>query len=291
MVFSRQETKDSLSGWSLLDDILTVREVASRLKLAERTIYAMLNDRELPGFKVRGQWRVRRSDFERWLVAMATRSIDQAPEPEEAGVDTVLLEDQRAPAPSSAPLSGQCLAVDPLTERLPQTDLHRRFVDALGGRVHSHSPLARKPLELNLAVPLPGRVRVYLYNATRPPGGRPLGEHKVQLMVPGQRRGDRGSFDHGDGRIVLLVGHAAEEDVFVLWDAGLYGDFAWSRNVQVKAETIVEATAGKIAVQERRLRPSGGPPTTETVLACPSERLVDAVVQRVEITRRRMAEG
>ncbi len=24
-----------------------------------------------------------------------------------------------------------------------------------------------------------------------------------------------------------------EEDVFILWDAGLYPDFAWSRNVQV----------------------------------------------------------
>ena len=28
-----------------------------------------------------------------------------------------------------------------------------------------------------------------MYNATRPPGGRPLGEHKIQLMVPGKGRG------------------------------------------------------------------------------------------------------
>ena len=72
-------------------------------------------------------------------------------------------------------------------------------------------------------------------------------------MVPGKGRGERASFDNGDGRIVLLVGYAAEEDVFILWDAGLYPDFAWSRNVQVKAETIIEASAGKLATQERQL--------------------------------------
>ena len=120
--------------------------------------------------------------------------------------------------------------------RLPQDELQRRLVAALGVSVlRIHTPLDAKPFELDLAPPLPHRVRVYMYNATRPPGGRPLGEHKIQLMVPGKGRGERASFDHGDGRIVLLIGYAADEDVFILWDAGLYSDFAWSRNVQVKA--------------------------------------------------------
>jgi hypothetical protein len=110
----------------------------------------------------------------------------------------------------------------------------------------------------------------------------------VQLIVPGQRRDQRGSFDNGDGRIVLLIGYAAEEDVFVLWDAGLYPDFAWSRNVQVKAETIIQASAGKLATQERQLRPPNGRPVVETVLAVKPRGLADAVVRRMELTRERL---
>jgi hypothetical protein len=127
-----------------------------------------------------------------------------------------------------------------------------------------------------------------MYNATRPPGGRPLGEHKVQLIVPGQSRGQRGSFDNDGGRIVLLVGYAAEEDVFVLWDAGLYSDFAWSRNVQVKGRTIIDATAGKIATQERQLRPATGKSAVETVLAVKARNLAEAIERRMELTRQRL---
>jgi excisionase family DNA binding protein len=281
-----------------LDDILTVRDIAARLKLAERTVNAMLSERELPGFKVRGQWRVRRADFESWLERVATGEDAQAATADittaaPAGDAPLSAPDHVSDAAprethEAAPEGGR---VKPLTERVSQQELHRRFTDALGRAVRSHSPLERKPLEIDLASPLPGRVRVYLFNATRPPGGRPLGEHKVQLIVPGQGRGVRGTFDHSDGRIVLLAGYAAEEDVFILWDGGLYNDFAWSRNVQVKAETIIEASAGKLAVQERRLRPTDGPAVTETLLAAPPSRLADAIVRRIELTRERLAEG
>lgn len=176
-----------------------------------------------------------------------------------------------------------------LTRKLNQEDLNAALVKALGEKVESvPNGLAEKPLELDLRSPLPLRVRVYMYNATRPPGGRPLGEHKVQLIVPGQGRGDRGNFDNRDGRIVLLVGYAAEDDVFVLWDAGLYVDFAWSRNVQVKVETIIRASAGKLATQDRRLRPRNAPAVMETLVAASSDRLADAIQERIRLTRERM---
>lgn len=180
-------------------------------------------------------------------------------------------------------------ALSHLSELVDQLDLHRRLAAALGPtNVLSHSDWDTKPFEIDLASPLPQRVRVYMYNATRPPGGRPLGEHKVQLIVPGQARDQRGSFDHSDGRIVMLVGYAAEEDVFVLWDAGLYADFAWSRNVQVKAETIISASAGKIATQERHLRPPSGKTVTETVVAVRSRDLMDGFLKRMDMTRERL---
>lgn len=264
---------------------MTIRDVASTLKLAEKTVYAMAAAGEIPAFKVRGQWRARRADFERWLSQQA--GVIGSPATVDATPTLVPI------VPSGGNLSpsdtGTIPAVGDLTERVSQEELHARFVRALGAEaIRAHAPLTQKPFELDLAPPLPQRIRVYLFNATRPPGGRPLGEHKVQLIVPGTRRGDRASFDTGDGRIVLLLGYAAEEDVFILWDAGLYADFAWSRNVQVKAETIIQACAGKLATQERQLRPPNGRPTAETVLAVKPRRLAEALVRRMELTRERL---
>lgn len=263
--------------------VMTIKEIAEVLRLAEKTVYAMATDGELPAFKVRGQWRVRKVDFDQWLLKRAR------PDPARHAASALT---STASSPQVAPdplVSYPPRPVDDLTERISQEDLHRRLVQALGpSAVRSHADWTSKPFELDLAAPLPQRVRVYMYNATRPPGGRPLGEHKVQLIVPGHGRGKRGSFDNGDGRIVLLVGYAAEEDVFILWDAGLYSDFAWSRNVQVKAETIIRASAGKLATQERQLRPPSGRPTMETVLAVKPRLLSDAIIKRMELTRERL---
>lgn len=244
----------------------------------------------MPAFKVRGQWRIRRIDFDAWLaataslrrdtqLAVASRNLDQSPGAESAAESASAF--PVVPAAANRPMGD-------LTERLPQEDLHLRFVGALGNLVRSHESFVSKPFAADLAPPLPQRVRVYMYNATRPPGGRPLGEHKVQLLVPGQRRGQRASFDNTGGRIVLLIGYAAEEDTFILWDAGLYTDFAWSRNVQVKAETIIRACAGKLATQERQLRPRSGRATVETVLAAKPRLLAEAIVRRMELTRDRL---
>ena len=54
---------------SVTDEILTVSEVAGLLKVAEKTVYTMAQQGELPAFKVRGQWRFRRTDLEAWIDA------------------------------------------------------------------------------------------------------------------------------------------------------------------------------------------------------------------------------
>ena len=53
------------------DEVLTIKEVAELLKLAEKTVYAMANAAELPAFKIRGQWRIRKIDFDRWMAEQA----------------------------------------------------------------------------------------------------------------------------------------------------------------------------------------------------------------------------
>jgi excisionase family DNA binding protein len=50
-----------------VDEILTIREVSALLKIGEKTAYTMAQAGELPGFKVRGQWRFRRSDIDEWI--------------------------------------------------------------------------------------------------------------------------------------------------------------------------------------------------------------------------------
>ena len=52
---------------AMSDEVLTIKEVAALLKLAEKTVYAMANAGELPAFKIRGQWRIKRAELNRWL--------------------------------------------------------------------------------------------------------------------------------------------------------------------------------------------------------------------------------
>ncbi len=51
----------------MIDQILTLREVAKYLKLAEKTAYRLAADGKLPGFKVGGSWRFKESDIEGWI--------------------------------------------------------------------------------------------------------------------------------------------------------------------------------------------------------------------------------
>lgn len=46
---------------------LTVRQVAERLNVNERTVYRMAQAAEIPAFKVAGTWRILTSDLSAWI--------------------------------------------------------------------------------------------------------------------------------------------------------------------------------------------------------------------------------
>lgn len=46
------------------DEVVTIKEAAAPLKLAEKTVYAMASAGELPAFETRGQWRTRRTELD-----------------------------------------------------------------------------------------------------------------------------------------------------------------------------------------------------------------------------------
>ncbi|NVP02236.1 helix-turn-helix domain-containing protein [Photobacterium damselae subsp. damselae] len=51
----------------MVDQILTLKEVAAYLKLAEKTAYRLASEGKLSGFKVGGSWRFKRKDLEAWI--------------------------------------------------------------------------------------------------------------------------------------------------------------------------------------------------------------------------------
>ncbi len=54
------------------DEILTVKELAAYLKIAEKTAYRFVSGGILPGFKVGGAWRFRKSEIDQWTKEQST---------------------------------------------------------------------------------------------------------------------------------------------------------------------------------------------------------------------------
>jgi len=59
-------------GKAMTDEILTLKEVAEYLKLAEKTAYRLAAEGKLPGFKVGGSWRFKREEIEKWIAEQST---------------------------------------------------------------------------------------------------------------------------------------------------------------------------------------------------------------------------
>jgi len=160
------------------------------------------------------------------------------------------------------------------------TDLHMAFLRPLGSAVLRHTNTSDKPLAVDLALPSPPRLRVYMYTLVGGVGTVRPNEYKAVLRVPGQPVGAYDSFDHSEDRLALLVGYRADLDVFVLWDASLHPRFKNGGNIQVR-DTTVHAAASSGRSEQRRPLSSG---ITEIVIACQSWTLAAAINDRVAWT-------
>lgn len=56
------------------DEILTLKDVANYLKLAEKTAYRLASEGKLPGFKVGGSWRFKQEDVQYWIEEQKSNS-------------------------------------------------------------------------------------------------------------------------------------------------------------------------------------------------------------------------
>ncbi|TQF76236.1 helix-turn-helix domain-containing protein [Elioraea sp. Yellowstone] len=59
------------------DQAMTVRDVAGYLNVDEKTVYRLAKRRDLPGFKVAGAWRFKRSDLDSWIDQKKKSSAEQ----------------------------------------------------------------------------------------------------------------------------------------------------------------------------------------------------------------------
>jgi excisionase family DNA binding protein len=49
------------------NDIMTVKELADYLKIAEKTAYRFALEKKIPGFKVGTAWRFRQKEIDEWI--------------------------------------------------------------------------------------------------------------------------------------------------------------------------------------------------------------------------------
>ncbi len=52
----------------MAEQLLTLEQVAEYLNVDKFTVYRLLNDKQLPAFKVGNQWRFKRKLLENWLM-------------------------------------------------------------------------------------------------------------------------------------------------------------------------------------------------------------------------------
>lgn len=64
------------------DEILTLDEVAVYLKAGKKTVYRLAQQGEIPGFKLGGTWRFRRSELDRWIAAQIARKTQDMSAPQ-----------------------------------------------------------------------------------------------------------------------------------------------------------------------------------------------------------------
>jgi hypothetical protein len=162
---------------------------------------------------------------------------------------------------------------------LSKPAIHGILSQSLGSAIEPRSPSDAVPLRF-LFKRFDLVCHAYAFTITRQIRGRPQDEYRIQVIVPGSQRGSRLCLDSDDGAFPLLIGYSPDFDVLALWDATLYKDFAYSRNLQVRELTLLRALAETVSSQDRYLRQDGRR-LQEIILASRREHFADALSLRL----------
>lgn len=69
-----------MSKMSSKEAILTIKEVAEYLKVAEKTVYRLAGAKQIPAFKVGGSWRFSRADIDSWIKQQSMEGLETSRE-------------------------------------------------------------------------------------------------------------------------------------------------------------------------------------------------------------------
>lgn len=58
-------------------DVMTIRELAIYLKMAEKTLYRLSSEGKIPAFKVGAAWRYRKSQIDDWILQQESGKVAQ----------------------------------------------------------------------------------------------------------------------------------------------------------------------------------------------------------------------
>jgi hypothetical protein len=171
--------------------------------------------------------------------------------------------------------------------RLPQRELHRLFIEDIDDYAKGIENDNRKPMKMYLQFPFNREVKLYIWNCTAPPGGRSEDEYKVQLIIDGQKRGERAHFDESDGSTVLIIGYATpfddpEDGLWVLFELDKHREFAYSANIQIYLRQLLKGFENDVYVHKKHNK--------ETVVICRRKFLVQGLQKRFDIDYQIMME-
>ena len=172
-------------------------------------------------------------------------------------------------------------------------DLDAMFRHDLGVSAVIESEPRYKPLKATLIGASGLRIQAYLWHATAP-YEHEVGAHKIQVTLPGVRRGSRIHIPQESGRLVLFCGFAAQFDTWILWDAELFmvpEGISWSRNLQVSVEALAEAAASGVSTSTKSVRQTLIGRTEADIVTCRRSCLVQAIETRFHLNIRRSLMG
>lgn len=177
----------------------------------------------------------------------------------------------------------------PVSTRPRPSSLNRVLTRALIPflrEVPSEEQLRTKPLLLNLHLPLPPRLRCYVFLATQHESERQPDTFRVQLTAGEPISHGRWVFSRDGGVRPVLIGFEPRLDVFIIWDADVNdagGGFPFSQGVQAPPGIIYQAAASGISEGMRAARRAA---RHETIVAVRSDKLAEGLLRRIALSNR-----
>ena len=167
-----------------------------------------------------------------------------------------------------------------MAARFSKEELNGLIIEDLGDCVVWNSGINSKTLLLDLEMPK-RKLRIYVFNCTCPPGGRALDEYKIQMIIEGQSRGERGHINTDDGRIPLIMGYACPFDddkdgVYIIWDTSFHMEFAYSANLQCYLDPMLQALSEDVVTCYKK-------GNREQIVVARREHLTKAIERRIQL--------